>query len=206
MHDIKGLIFDYGGVLWDMRWDVTTRLEREHGLADRTIADTLYGSETWRQIAVGVGDRESWQRDAHAALEASAGRPLPPLHQHWREQQHLITPNIELIGRLRATYRTSVLSNADSTLVATLRDVLAIHDLFDDIVCSADAGLAKPDPRIYALAASRLGLEPRECVFVDDMERNTSAAQDAGMHAILFRVDRGDSLADQLADLGVRPA
>jgi putative hydrolase of the HAD superfamily len=202
---IQALVFDYGGVLLDMRWDVTREIEREHGLRERALVETLYGSGRWREIEVGVGDRDEWIREAHSELETHAGRALPPLHQHWRAQQHLIEPNIALIRRLRPPYRMSVLSNADSTLSARLRDTYAIAALFDDIVCSADVGVAKPDPRIYALAAERLGLPPSACVFIDDLERNIEAAHAAGMHAVHFRVDLGHSLEAQLAELGVHP-
>lgn len=202
---IRGVIFDYGGVLWDMRWDITRTLEQEHGLRERALVETLYGSETWRQLEVGVGDREAWLTEAHRDLEAVVGRELPPLHRHWRERQHLIAPNIDLIRRLRPAYRTSVLSNADSTLLDRLRDV-GVAELFDDIVCSADVGMAKPEPELYALAAERLGLQPSACVFVDDLERNIAAARAAGMQGVHFRVDHGDVLEEQLAALGVRAA
>jgi len=201
---INGLIFDYGGVLWDMRFEFTRVLEREHGLRERVIAETLYGTETWRRLEVGVGDREQWLAEAHTLLEAEAGRELPPLHRHWREQQRLIVQNIELIERLRPRYRTAVLSNADNTLMRRLTQVHRIHHLFDDIICSADVGMAKPEPRIYALAAQRLGLPAEECVFIDDLEANVNAARDAGMHGVCFRIDLGHSLEAQLADLGVR--
>lgn len=202
---IRGLIFDYGGVIWDMRWDISRTLEREHGLRERSIPDTLYGSELWRRVEVGDGDRDEWLRAAHAELEALAGRELPPLHQNWRDRQHLIAPNIDLIRRLRPPYKTSVLSNADNTLVSRLRDGLGIYDLFDDVVCSADVGVAKPEPRIYALAAERLGLPPEQCVFIDDLERNIEAAREAGMHGVHFRVDNGHDLEQQLAELDVVP-
>ena len=202
---IKGIIFDYGGVLWDMRWDITRTLEQEHGLAERTIVETLYGSETWRQLEIGIGDRTAWLDESHVALEKVAGRELPRLHRHWRDRQHLIAPNIDLIRRLRPPYRTAVLSNADSTLVARLRDEHGIYDLFDEVVCSADVGLAKPEARIYALAAERIGLPADECVFIDDLDANVAGARHAGMSAIQFLVDRGDDLERQLADIGVMP-
>jgi len=201
---IEGLIFDFGGVLWDMRWDLTRDLEREHGLRERAIVETLYASDAWRRIEVGVGDREAWLRGAHEHLEEIAGRALPPLHQRWRERQHVIASNIELIRALRPRYRTGVLSNADSTLPERLRGI-GIDGLFDCIVCSAEVGLAKPEPRIYALAADRMGLAPASCLFVDDLESNVEAARAAGMRGVWFRIDRGDSLAEQFAELGVVP-
>lgn len=200
----EALIFDYGGVLWDMRWDISRTLELEHGLRARSIVETLYGSDTWRQIEVGVGDREAWLAEAHRTLEAAAGRSLPPLHRHWRERQHLVAPNIDLIRRLRGRYKTSVLSNADRSLKDRLRDADNLIDLFDDVLVSADVGVAKPDPRIYALAARRLGVAPDACIFIDDLERNVEAAQRAGMVGVVFRVDLGHNLEQQLAEVGVR--
>jgi len=199
---IRGVIFDYGGVLWDMRWDLTQTLELEHGIRERAIAQTLYGSETWRKLEVGVGDREAWLTEAHRDLETVVGRELPPLHRYWRERQHLIAPNIDLIRRLRPAYKTGVLSNADNTLIDRLRNV-GVADLFDDIVCSADVGMAKPDARVYALAAQRLGLPPAVCVFVDDLVANIDAARAAGMQGVHFLVGE-HVLEDQLAALGVR--
>ena len=117
---IRGLIFDFGGVLWDMRWDASAELEREHELRERALPETLYTGEIWRQLEVGVGDREAWLSGAHAELEAAAGKSLPPLHQQWRERQHLILQNIELIRRLRGRYRMSVLSNAGSRSLGDL--------------------------------------------------------------------------------------
>jgi epoxide hydrolase-like predicted phosphatase len=201
--EIRGLIFDYGGVLWDMRWDLARTLEQEHGLRARTIVETLYRSETYQKLEIGVGDRQAWLDESHRAMEIAAGRELPRLHQHWRERQHLIAPNIDLIRRLRGAYKTAVLSNADSTLAHVLRDSHGIADLFDDIVVSADVGMAKPDAQIYVLSAQRLGLAPSECVFIDDLPVNVEGARGAGMHAVHFLVNE-HSLEAQLAELGVR--
>ena len=75
--------------------------------------------------------------------------------------------------------------------------------LFDDVVVSAEVGLAKPDPEVFRLAARRLGLPPAECVFVDDWDVNVGAAREVGMAAILYRADKGDDLRVQLSALGV---
>ncbi len=88
---------------------------------------------------------------------------------------------------------------------ARLRERLGIHELFDAVVCSAEVGMAKPDPAIYRLAAERLGLPPEACVFVDDSEANVRAAEQVGMRGIFFRVDRSHDLRAMLAELGVRP-
>ncbi|MEK6530441.1 MAG: HAD family phosphatase, partial [candidate division NC10 bacterium] len=179
--DIQGLIFDFGGVIWNMRWDACHALEQEHGLPRGAVFQTLYRTETWRAIERGSGDRRAWLDEAHRALEERAGRPLPRLHEIWRERQHLLSENVALIRALRPPYRTAVLSNADISLRARIEQELRIHDLFDAIICSAEVGLAKPDLAIYRLAADRLGLPPDACLFVDDYEPNIQAAEEAGM-------------------------
>jgi putative hydrolase of the HAD superfamily len=201
----RAVILDFGGVIWDMRWDVSRRLEAEHGLPPGSVFSTLYRSAEWEAVQRGRGDREAWLRAAHRALEALAARRLPDVHERWRAAGGPIEANVDLVRRLREAYRVAVLSNADDTLRARLAG-LGILDLFDDVVCSAEVGCAKPDPEIYALACRRLDHAPRDCIFVDDHEPNVHAAEAAGLRAILYRVDRGDDLARLLGDAGVHTA
>lgn len=200
----RAVILDFGGVIWNMRWDVGRDLEAAYDLPRDSVATTLYGTDEWRRVERGRGDREAWLAGAHRALEQLAGRPLPPLHERWRAAQTPIAENLALVRALRPAYRASILSNSDATLRARLQDRLGIIDLFDDVVCSAEVGCAKPEPEIYALACGRLGLPPAACVFVDDHEPNVRAAEGAGLRGIVHRVDHGDDLGAQLAAVGVR--
>jgi putative hydrolase of the HAD superfamily len=187
-----------------MRWDVARELDQAHGLPRSSVFETLYRTPAWRDLERGVGDAVAWAEAAHRELEARAGRPLPRLHDEWRAAQRVIATNVELARRLRPAYRVSVLSNADRSLRWRLEHEHGLLDLFDDVVVSAEVGLAKPDPDIFHMAARRLGLAPEQCAFVDDWDVNVKAAREVGMSAVLFRVDRGDDLAAQLASLGVQ--
>jgi putative hydrolase of the HAD superfamily len=57
--------------------------------------------------------------------------------------------------------------------------------MFDVVVISGEVGMRKPEERIFRHAAGLLGLEPADCVFVDDIEVNTEAAEAIGMTTIL---------------------
>jgi len=189
-----------------MRWDVARELDRTHGLPRLSVFETLYRTPAWGDIERGRGDRQTWLEAAHRSLEERAGRPLPRLHEEWRALQRAISPNLALVRELRPPYKLGILSNADLSLRERLEGELALHHLFDDIVCSAEVGMAKPEGGIFTLAARRLGLSPAECVFVDDLDTNVEAARQVGMQGVLFRVDKGDDLRRQLAALGVVPA
>lgn len=202
---LRAVVFDFGGVLLDMRWDVARELDRAHGLPKSSVFETLYRCPAWNDIECGVGDPVAWAEGAHRELERRAGRALPGLHAEWRQAQGLIEANIALVRALRPPYRCSILSNADLSLRGRLKDELRLDHLFDDIVVSAEVGMAKPRPEIFRLAADRLGLPPAACVFVDDWDQNVEAARAVGMQAVLHRWDQGHDLRAQLAALGVAP-
>lgn len=203
---IRALIFDFGGVITNMRWDVARDLEKKHALERNTLLKTLYDADDWRAVELGQGNIEEWRESAHQRLEEAAAKKLPYLHEEWRQSWGLIEENIALIKALRPPYKVSILSNADLTLEDRIEQTMKMRHLFDDVISSAVVGLAKPDERIYRLAAERLSLPPEECVFIDDLDRNVEAARAIGMSAIHFRVHEGDKLADQLAALGIPPA
>jgi putative hydrolase of the HAD superfamily len=68
--------------------------------------------------------------------------------------------------------------------------------MFDDMLFSAEVGLAKPDRRIYELALDRLQARPAEAIFIDDVQENVEAAQAIGMAGIRFQ-----STAQTLAEI-----
>lgn len=65
----------------------------------------------------------------------------------------------------------------------------------DDIVYSHEVGLGKPDRAVYELTAVRLGVEPDQIVFLDDVLENVEAARAAGWHAVLHE-DTARSIAE----------
>lgn len=69
-------------------------------------------------------------------------------------------------------------------------------DMFDVVVISGEVGMRKPEPRIYDLVCERLGLQPSQCVFVDDMHYNVDAAVQLGWIGVHHR-----SYAETAAEL-----
>jgi epoxide hydrolase-like predicted phosphatase len=82
--------------------------------------------------------------------------------------------------------KTALLSNADGWW----QPPRALDGLFDVVILSGEVGLAKPDIDIYLLTATKLGLEPDECVFVDDLAVNIHGAAEAGMVGVHHRSTR----------------
>lgn len=63
----------------------------------------------------------------------------------------------------------------------------AFPEMFDGVVISGEVGLHKPEPEIFHMGAEKIGLEPSDCVFVDDLKENCEGAAAVGMTPILHR-------------------
>jgi HAD superfamily hydrolase (TIGR01509 family) len=59
-------------------------------------------------------------------------------------------------------------------------------DLFDVVFCSGDEGVIKPDPAAFNVTLERLGVKPKESVFIDDTETHVDAARRLGIYGIIF--------------------
>ncbi len=74
-------------------------------------------------------------------------------------------------------------------------------EMFDAVVISAEVGMRKPEPRIFLHATALLGLDPQECVFIDDIQANITAAEQLGFTGILHTgaEDTAARVAEMLA-------
>jgi epoxide hydrolase-like predicted phosphatase len=88
-------------------------------------------------------------------------------------------------SELKPKYKIGLLSNAGDNWLKELFDEKDIK-LFDDIVLSYELGVIKPDPKIYEIAASRLGVLPEECIFIDDNQRHCSGGAKVGMKTVCY--------------------
>jgi epoxide hydrolase-like predicted phosphatase len=88
--------------------------------------------------------------------------------------------------------RTGLVSNSWGTRRYP-RDLIA--ELFDGVVISGEEGFRKPDPRMYALGAERIGVAPAQCVFVDDLAFNLEPARELGM-AVVHHTAAASTLAE----------
>jgi FMN phosphatase YigB (HAD superfamily) len=91
---------------------------------------------------------------------------------------------LDLFRRLKAArVPTGLLSNSWGSDYGYPRELFP--EMFNVVVISAEVGMRKPEPRIFLHVAGLLGLEPGECVFIDDIQQNITAAEELGFTGIL---------------------
>jgi epoxide hydrolase-like predicted phosphatase len=183
---IRAVVFDIGGVLEiDPDLGVVPMWESRLGLSAGDLGERMRDAFAAGSIGTITED------DVHQALTDRLGlneqQVAAFMADIWR--QYLGTPNTQLIEYarlLRPRHRTGILSNSFVGAREKEQAVYGFEDLVDDIVYSHEAGMSKPDPRIYALACTRLGVRPDETVFVDDTDYCVAGAGEVGMHAVRY--------------------
>jgi HAD superfamily hydrolase (TIGR01509 family) len=193
-------------------------LWRDEGLAERPEAfdpifyradDALVGAipatltfeETVRRLTADLASALSVRDDR--VIGRVADRFLADAHHHLRRNQ-------PLLARLRTRYRLGLVSNFYGNL-ETVCDNAAIQSLFGVIVDSVQAGVSKPDPRIFQRALDGLGVTPANATFVgDSAARDMAGARALGMRHIWLIADPrppggpccpGDAIIHSLADV-----
>jgi putative hydrolase of the HAD superfamily len=195
-------MFDFGGVISSSPFEAFARLESERGLPTgfiRTVNATNPDTNAWAKLERGEVDVETfgsmWSAEARAAGHELDGRlVLERLAGEIRPQM------VAAIRACGAAYKTACLTNNFTQAEAVLSaEVTAIYALFDEVLESRVLGVRKPDPRFYQLACERLGVQPEECVFLDDLGVNLKPARALGMYTI--KVTDPDAAITELEDL-----
>ena len=183
---IKAIVFDIGGVL-----EITPNLgideqwEKKLNLKTGELYERL--REVWKGGSLGTISIQQVHEDFGRLMEWDETQVNAYMDDVWRE--YLGALNVELADyfrSLRPKYKTAIISNS----FVGAREKEAEHYQFDTIcdfiIYSHEVGLSKPDPRIFALACERLGLQPNEIIFVDDHADVYASAVEMGMHCFEF--------------------
>jgi putative hydrolase of the HAD superfamily len=194
---IKAVVSDFGGVVTLPLMDAFKRAHAEIGVPVEALAKAM------ALVASRAGEPPLWTLERGqmsepdfiaviaGGLSEVLGRPVD-LDGYGARLMDSLEPNEPLIGHYRALrergVRLAILTNNVREWHDAWRARIPVVDeLFELIVDSGFEGTRKPEPRIYELTLSRLGLDAGDCAFVDDVEVNVVAARELGMHAIHFR-------------------
>jgi putative hydrolase of the HAD superfamily len=96
-------------------------------------------------------------------------------------------PLLDLMQELRASgSRVCLASNMAAAQRVLFWNALGLKGFADEIFCSGDLNVAKPEPLFYSRVSAALSVEPESIVFFDDSAANVDAARIAGWQAFLY--------------------
>ena len=190
----QAIIWDFGGVFTSSPFEAFNRYEAETGLPPdfiRTVNSLNPLENAWARLERSEVDAATF--DGLFRAEAQAlGHNVPG-----RDILGLLSGSLRprVVNALRVCKGHGkvgcITNNApigkgasmtqDDKKAAELAEVFA---LFDHLIESSKLGIRKPDPRIYALMCEALDVDPKACVYLDDLGINLKPARDMGMATI----------------------
>jgi epoxide hydrolase-like predicted phosphatase len=181
-----GLLLDFGGVVTTDPLAELSAFSVREGLAPDAFARVLR-DDAGRAAYQAVEAGKISQRDFEVTIGGLLGVDDRGLLKRALGGLRPRTEVLDLVGRARREgVRVGLLSNWWGDGDYDPYDPYDLDALFDAVVISGDAEVRKPDLAIYLLGAAELGMQPQECVFVDDTAANLPPAETAGMATVHF--------------------
>jgi putative hydrolase of the HAD superfamily len=191
---IAAVIWDFGGVVTTSPFEAFNRYEAERGLPRnflRAVNAADAQTNAWArferaEIDVETFDALFYDESARLGFGVRGGEVLGLLSGDIRPRV------ISAIKACKAIAKVGCITNNvpygdGAGMAGTAEKARAVKDvlaLFDHVIESSKIGIRKPDRRIYALMCEALGVEPSECIFIDDLGVNLKPAREMGMRTI----------------------
>ncbi len=191
------VIFDIGMVLIDFYFEDFVRSRLDESAADAVI-EAMWKSGDWNELDRGaLSDEEVLKKFILHRPEYE--KEIRLIFAHLGECPKLREYALPLVERLKAQgHKVFYLSNYFTYLMHTAPWVLAFIPMMDGGVFSCCEKVTKPDERIYRILCERYSLDPTQCVFIDDTQKNIAAAEALGMRGILYTDQSGEQLFEQI--------
>ena len=208
---VEAVIFDFGGVMTTSPFEAFARFERERGYPADIIRNTNAANHlenAWAKFERAEIDLDTFDRlfaEESLALggaSVSGREVLPLLAGDLRPEM------VEALRRIKSECKTGCITNnlpANAIGSQSGRSfyVAEVMALFDHVIESAKIGLRKPDPRIYQMMIEALGVNPTDCVYLDDLGVNLKPARALGMTMIKV-ISASQAITELEAATGLR--
>lgn len=191
---VRAVLWDFGGVMTESPFVAFERFEQAHGLPRdflRGINARNPDSNAWARFERAELTPEQFDQ-AFAEESAAAGHQIRGLDVIDLLYGEVRPSMVRALEACKRHFTNACVTNnvdagpgrgfaRDSERGSQWQAVLA---LFDDVIESSKVGARKPEPRFFELACERLGIEPRQAVYLDDLGANLKPARAMGMRTI----------------------
>lgn len=192
------ILLDMGNVL--LEWNKDKILQ---GISDTKkdyliLDKSIFQSGLWERLDLGTMSREELVLKVVSMIGRTYQKKVEEVIWNWPNYIEIFTEVFPILSEVKKKgHRIFVLSNTSKVFYDLLEEQLSpIKELLDGFVLSCDIKAIKPDLAMFKEILDKYQLDPRNCVFLDDIEDNTIAAEKLGIKS--YQVKKRSDVVDIL--------
>ncbi len=186
----KAILWDFGGVVTSSPFEAFNEYESANGLPIdliRTINSENPDSNAWAKfessrVSVDEFDELFFQEALKKGFNVRGKDIIKLLSGSIRKNM------VDFLKELKVSYKLGCITNTVNTKEDLTDKESQLKKeamgLFDHIVESSKVGIRKPNPEIYKMSCEALSVEPKDCIYLDDLGINLKPARELGMATI----------------------
>ena len=186
----KAILWDFGGVVTSSPFEAFNEFESANDLPldlIRTINSENPDSNAWAkfessQVSIEEFDELFFQEALTKGFQVRGKDIIKLLSGSIRKNM------VDFLKELKGNYKlgciTNTVNSQDDLTDKDRQSKKEAMALFDHVVESSKVGIRKPNPKIYKMSCLALSVEPKECIYLDDLGINLKPARELGMATI----------------------
>ena len=192
------IILDMGNVLLEWNKDKILQgvsdTKKDYLMLDKTI----FQSGLWERLDLGTMTRQELVLKVVSMIGSTYQKKVEEVIWNWPSYIDIYREVFPVLSELKKKgHRIFVLSNTSKVFYDLLDEQLSsLKELLDGFVLSCDIKAIKPDLAMFKEILDKYQLDPANCIFLDDIEDNTSAAEKLGIKA--YQVKKRSDVVDIL--------
>jgi len=204
MKNIKAIIFDFGGVIMNIDFDLTAKSFAELGIAN---FNEMYSQKNADHLYRHFEEGKMNEMEFYEAFRRSGNLSLTDdqIKNAWNALLiNYRIPALDTLKKLKRSYKLFLLSNTNYIHQVAFTRIFkeqvkdgSLEDYFDKIYYSHDIGIRKPAKEAFEYVLRENNLSPAETLFIDDSIQNLKPAEELGLQTILLKPGVG------IEDLGL---
>ncbi len=205
---IKAVIFDLDGVIINSEEAHVTAEKTVLAKYDLVIEDhdwSTFKGKTAAGMFQGIVEKYGVQHVSAEELVAEKEKLLSLIVS----EAALFTGFQELIAALRSIYKIGLTTSSSEPLQEAIFNKFALHPWFDAVVHAGMVTKGKPHPEPYLLTMHKLGVQPADCIVIEDADNGVTSAKKAGATVIAVThslpkeaLAHADYVVDSLQEVG----
>jgi putative hydrolase of the HAD superfamily len=202
----SNVIFDLGGVILDIDYDLTTAAFVKLGIENfKEVYSQKKQQHFFDDFEKGVISRTQFFDEVRVHLPE--GIRDKQIEDAWNAMLlKLPASRIEWLRKVGLNHRIFLLSNTNEIHIEAFRKILqddfggdVLADTFEKCYYSSEVGMRKPDKDVFHRVLQENGLDPTETMFIDDSPQHVEGAKVTGIHSVLL--EKGNKVEEQFSFL-----